>query len=150
MPLAHEKPPLQHPCHPPVSRLLVELGGTIDLTFPSDGACCKIEIPLQRGAQRQREDALRRVSLMGHERDFRDQRQVRSTCDSGKITAAQRIDVEGQLATPILHAQQALLNRANLQRDYREVRTGSSVREAKACLLANERSTELNASGFIC
>ncbi len=25
-----------------------ELGGTIDLTFPSDGACCKIEIPLGR------------------------------------------------------------------------------------------------------
>jgi PAS domain S-box-containing protein len=23
-----------------------ELGGTVDLTFPSDGACCKIEIPL--------------------------------------------------------------------------------------------------------
>ena len=26
-----------------------ELGGTVDLTFPSDGACCKIEIPLGRG-----------------------------------------------------------------------------------------------------
>jgi two-component sensor histidine kinase len=25
-----------------------ELGGTVDLTFPSDGACCKIEIPLKR------------------------------------------------------------------------------------------------------
>ena len=23
-----------------------ELGGTVDLTFPLDGACCKIEIPL--------------------------------------------------------------------------------------------------------
>jgi PAS domain S-box-containing protein len=38
-----------------------ELGGTIDLTFPSDGARCKIEIPLQGGAQRPREDALRRA-----------------------------------------------------------------------------------------
>jgi PAS domain S-box-containing protein len=25
-----------------------ELGGTVDLTFPSDGACCKIEIPLEK------------------------------------------------------------------------------------------------------
>jgi PAS domain S-box-containing protein len=25
-----------------------ELGGTVDLVFPSDGACCKIEIPLER------------------------------------------------------------------------------------------------------
>ena len=25
-----------------------ELGGTVDLTFPFDGACCKIEIPLER------------------------------------------------------------------------------------------------------
>jgi two-component sensor histidine kinase len=25
-----------------------ELGGTVDLTFPPDGACCKIEIPLGR------------------------------------------------------------------------------------------------------
>jgi len=40
-----------------------ELGGTVDLTFPSDGACCKIEIPLQGGAQRPREDALRRAII---------------------------------------------------------------------------------------
>ncbi len=26
-----------------------ELGGTVELTFPSDGACCKIEIPLEGG-----------------------------------------------------------------------------------------------------
>jgi two-component sensor histidine kinase len=26
-----------------------ELGGTVDLRFPSDGASCKIEIPLKRG-----------------------------------------------------------------------------------------------------
>jgi PAS domain S-box-containing protein len=26
-----------------------ELGGTVDLRFPSDGACCKIQIPLKRG-----------------------------------------------------------------------------------------------------
>ena len=25
-----------------------ELGGAVDLTFPPDGACCKIEIPLGR------------------------------------------------------------------------------------------------------
>jgi len=25
-----------------------ELGGTIDLIFPSDGACCKITIPIER------------------------------------------------------------------------------------------------------
>jgi len=25
-----------------------ELGGTVDLKFPSDGACCKIEIPIER------------------------------------------------------------------------------------------------------
>jgi two-component sensor histidine kinase len=25
-----------------------ELGGTVELAFPSDGACCKIEIPLER------------------------------------------------------------------------------------------------------
>jgi hypothetical protein len=25
-----------------------ELGGTVDLTFPPDGACCTIEIPLKR------------------------------------------------------------------------------------------------------
>jgi two-component sensor histidine kinase len=25
-----------------------ELGGAVDLTFPPDGACCKIEIPLER------------------------------------------------------------------------------------------------------
>jgi PAS domain S-box-containing protein len=43
-----------------------ELGGTIDLTFPSDGACCKIEIPLQGGAQHPREDALRRA-IMDHD-----------------------------------------------------------------------------------
>jgi two-component sensor histidine kinase len=28
-----------------------ELRGTVDLTFPSDGACCKIEIPLEGGAK---------------------------------------------------------------------------------------------------
>jgi PAS domain S-box-containing protein len=36
-----------------------ELGGTVDLTFPSDGACCKIEIHLDEGAKILREDALR-------------------------------------------------------------------------------------------
>jgi two-component sensor histidine kinase len=28
--------------------VLHELGGGVDLTFPPDGACCKIEIPLGR------------------------------------------------------------------------------------------------------
>ncbi len=28
-----------------------ELGGTVDLVFPSDGACCKIEIPLRAKAR---------------------------------------------------------------------------------------------------
>src|SRR5258707_5607971 len=36
-----------------------ELGGTVDLTFPSDGACCKIEIPLEGSAKIIREDSLR-------------------------------------------------------------------------------------------
>jgi hypothetical protein len=36
-----------------------ELGGTVDLTFPSDGARCKIEIPLGGGAKILHEDALR-------------------------------------------------------------------------------------------
>jgi PAS domain S-box-containing protein len=36
-----------------------ELGGTVDLTFPSHGACCRIEIPLEGGAKTLREDALR-------------------------------------------------------------------------------------------
>jgi PAS domain S-box-containing protein len=36
-----------------------ELGGTVELTFPSDGACCTIEIPLGGGATILQEDALR-------------------------------------------------------------------------------------------
>jgi hypothetical protein len=39
----------------------LELGGTVDLTFPSDGACCKIEIPVEDGAKIPREEALRRA-----------------------------------------------------------------------------------------
>jgi hypothetical protein len=39
-----------------------ELGGTVDLTFPSDGACCKIEIP-EGGAKIRRDDALRRATM---------------------------------------------------------------------------------------
>jgi PAS domain S-box-containing protein len=35
-----------------------ELGGTVDLTFPSDGACCKIEIPLGGRAEIPHENAL--------------------------------------------------------------------------------------------
>jgi len=35
-----------------------ELGGTVDLTFPCDGACCTIEIPLQSASVR-RHDELR-------------------------------------------------------------------------------------------
>jgi two-component sensor histidine kinase len=40
-----------------------ELGGAVDLTFPSDGACCKIEIPLERGAKIPREGALRKAIM---------------------------------------------------------------------------------------
>jgi PAS domain S-box-containing protein len=36
-----------------------ELGGTVDLAFPSDGACCKIEIPFKGSAMILREDPLR-------------------------------------------------------------------------------------------
>jgi PAS domain S-box-containing protein len=43
-----------------------ELGGTVDLTFPQDGACCKIEIPLEGGANNRRDDALR-SAIMDHE-----------------------------------------------------------------------------------
>jgi PAS domain S-box-containing protein len=40
-----------------------ELGGSVDLTFSSDGACCKIEIPLGGGAKILREDALSRAIM---------------------------------------------------------------------------------------
>src|SRR5262249_28598086 len=56
-------PPIKTPVRSGYGSSLIphELVGAIDLTFPSDGACCKIEIPLQGGAQRPREDALRRA-----------------------------------------------------------------------------------------
>jgi len=40
-----------------------ELGGTVDLVFASDGACCKIEIPFEGGAKIQREEALRKAIM---------------------------------------------------------------------------------------
>jgi PAS domain S-box-containing protein len=40
-----------------------EIGGTVDLIFSPDGACCKIEIPLEEGAKLLREDALRRAIM---------------------------------------------------------------------------------------
>jgi hypothetical protein len=40
-----------------------ELGGAVDLTFPSDGACCKIQIPLERGAEIPRAGALRKAMM---------------------------------------------------------------------------------------
>ena len=40
-----------------------ELGGAVDLTFPCDGAYCKIEIPLGRGAKTPREGALRKATM---------------------------------------------------------------------------------------
>jgi PAS domain S-box-containing protein len=40
-----------------------ELGGTVDLMLPSDGACCKIEIPLRESAKIHREEAPRRVIM---------------------------------------------------------------------------------------
>ena len=36
-----------------------ELDGTVELAFPSNGACCKIEIPIGEGAKILREDGLR-------------------------------------------------------------------------------------------
>src|SRR5215470_7758921 len=42
-----------------------ELGGTVDLVFASDGACCEIEIPLGEGAKMPREAALRRAIMDG-------------------------------------------------------------------------------------
>jgi PAS domain S-box-containing protein len=40
-----------------------ELGGTVDLTFLPDGACCKIEIPPEGGAKIPHDDALRRAII---------------------------------------------------------------------------------------
>jgi PAS domain S-box-containing protein len=40
-----------------------ELGGTVELIFPSDGACCEIEIPLEGGAKIPGEEALRRAIM---------------------------------------------------------------------------------------
>jgi PAS domain S-box-containing protein len=40
-----------------------ELGGTVDLTFPFDGACCKIEIPFEGGTKIPRQDGLRRAIM---------------------------------------------------------------------------------------
>jgi len=40
-----------------------ELGGTVDLVFASDGACCKIEIPFEGGAKIRPEEALRRAIM---------------------------------------------------------------------------------------
>jgi PAS domain S-box-containing protein len=40
-----------------------ELGGTVDLVFASDGACCEIEIPLGEGAKIPRVEALRRAIM---------------------------------------------------------------------------------------
>ncbi len=40
-----------------------ELGGTVELAFTCDGACCEIEIPLAGGAKLPREEALRRAIM---------------------------------------------------------------------------------------
>jgi hypothetical protein len=40
-----------------------ELGGGVDLTFLSGGACCKIEIPVEKGAEIRREEALRKAIM---------------------------------------------------------------------------------------
>jgi PAS domain S-box-containing protein len=40
-----------------------ELGGTVDLMFPSDGACCEIEIPLNGAAKIVREEAEKRAIM---------------------------------------------------------------------------------------
>lgn len=43
-----------------------ELGGAVDLTFPSAGACCKIEIPLEGRAQIPLDEPLRRAAIDEH------------------------------------------------------------------------------------
>jgi hypothetical protein len=40
-----------------------ELGGTVDLKFPSDGVCCEIEIPLGGDVKSPREDAPKRAIM---------------------------------------------------------------------------------------
>jgi PAS domain S-box-containing protein len=61
----HGGPPIAAPVQSGYGSSLIrnliphELGGTVDLKFPSDGACCKIEIPLEESAKIRHEDALR-------------------------------------------------------------------------------------------
>jgi hypothetical protein len=55
----HERggPPIEAPVRSSYGNGLIrdliphELGGAVDLTFPSDGACCKFEIRLESGAK---------------------------------------------------------------------------------------------------
>jgi two-component sensor histidine kinase len=42
-----------------------ELGGTVDLTFPPDGACCKIEIPLKRRVRSERQVSVKTAVGIG-------------------------------------------------------------------------------------
>jgi len=82
-----------------------ELGGTIDLTFPSDGACCKIGIPLQEGAQRPREDAVRRAIMdydalsTGVRRFFK---KLRATAQREIEKAVREADAKRKLASTTL------------------------------------------------
>lgn len=62
-----------------------ELGGAVDLTFPPDGACCTIKIPLQRSA-----GAGRDGGLMGTTTDFDGYRVGIRKFFSGVSAAAQR------------------------------------------------------------
>jgi hypothetical protein len=62
-------PPIEAPVRSSYGSSLIrdliphELGGAVDLIFPPDGACCKIEIPLERRAKIPREDALRKAIM---------------------------------------------------------------------------------------
>jgi PAS domain S-box-containing protein len=65
----HGGPPIEAPVRSSYGSSLIrdliphELGGAVELTFPSDGVCCKIEIPAERGAKISRQDALRKAIM---------------------------------------------------------------------------------------
>jgi PAS domain S-box-containing protein len=65
----HGGPPIKAPVRSGYGSSLIrdliphELGGSIDLTFSSDGACCEIEIPLWKGANTSREYAIGRAII---------------------------------------------------------------------------------------
>jgi PAS domain S-box-containing protein len=82
-----------------------ELGGTVDLTFPRDGACCKIEIPLEGSAKTVQEDALRSAIMeydavgTGVRKFFK---KLRVTAQREIEKAVRDADVKRKLASTIL------------------------------------------------